>query len=72
MAKTYAGKPACTCQTKWCPTFEAELRRRGIRTRWAQLIDGGSKSGGTHSTGGANDLYIVAKPASMTWAEAWP
>jgi hypothetical protein len=69
--RTYAGLPACPCQQKWCPRFEAELARRGIRIRWAQLIGGGSKSGGTHSTGGANDFYIVAKPAGMTWAEAW-
>jgi len=65
------GLPACTCQKKWIPAFEAELKRRGFAIRWVQLIGGGKKSGGTHSTGGAGDFYLLSWPKKMTKAQAW-
>lgn len=70
MATIY-GLPACPCQVKWCPAYKDALARRGIVIRFVQLIGGAKKSGGTHSGGGADDFYLVSKPASMTWAEAW-
>jgi hypothetical protein len=70
MATIY-GLPACPCQIKWLPYYVAELKRRGIVIRFVQLIGGGKKSGGTHSTGGADDAYLVSWPKGMTRDEAW-
>lgn len=68
---TVHGRPACTCQAEWIPAFDTELARRGIVVRWVQLIGGGSKSGGTHSTGGAGDFYLASWPKKMTRTQAW-
>jgi endonuclease/exonuclease/phosphatase family metal-dependent hydrolase len=69
--RTIYGLPACSCQRKWLPVYVAELKRRGIVIRFVQLIGGGKKSGGTHSTGGADDAYLVSWPKGMTRDEAW-
>lgn len=56
----YQGHPACPCQVEWLPVFETLARARGILTgplHLSQLIGGAPKSGGTHSTGGADDTY---------------
>lgn len=54
----FRGKPACPCQAKWVPAFEAELNRRGIldgQVYVYQLIGGADASAGTHTLGGAID-----------------
>jgi hypothetical protein len=56
----FRGRPACSCQVVWLPAFEAEAQRRGILTGplpLSQIIGGAPQSGGTHSTGGADDSY---------------
>jgi hypothetical protein len=59
---TFRGFPACTCQAAWLPVFERELQRRDIidgPLSIAQLIGGFSGSGGTHTGGGASDLWLT-------------
>lgn len=56
----FRGFPACPCQAKWLPVFEAELKRRGVIQESidiAQLIGGAEASGGTHTKGGAFDIW---------------
>lgn len=56
----FRGKPACPCLAAWLPVFEAELIRRGVIRESidiAQLIGGAAASGGTHSDGGAFDIW---------------
>lgn len=56
----FRGKPACPCLAVWLPVFEAELIRRGVIRESidiAQLIGGAAASGGTHSDGGAFDIW---------------
>ena len=75
---TFRGKPACSCLIAWLPIFEAELLRRGV-IRWnidiAQLIGGAPASGGTHSTGGAFDVWqrdtVTVQVAREMGAAAW-
>ncbi len=57
---TFRGKPACPCLATWLPVFEQELKRRGVVKESidiAQLIGGAAASGGTHSDGGAFDIW---------------
>jgi hypothetical protein len=66
MSVDFRGFPACTCQAAWLPVFERELQRRDIidgPLSIAQLIGGFSGSGGTHSTGGASDLWLTGERA---------
>jgi hypothetical protein len=66
MSVDFRGFPACTCQATWLPVFERELQRRDIidgPLSIAQLIGGFSGSGGTHSTGGASDLWLTGQRA---------
>lgn len=54
----------CPCQAEWLPAFEAEAQRRGILTGplpLSQLIGGAAASAGTHSTGGAADIYPLGR-----------
>lgn len=56
----YQGRPACPCQVEWLPVFERLAQARGILSGplpLSQLIGGAPESGGTHSTGGADDTY---------------
>lgn len=76
----FRGRPACSCLAEWLPVFEAELIRRGVIRESidiAQLIGGAKASGGTHSDGGAADIWQhddltvwVARQmgADATWA----
>lgn len=75
---TFRGKPACSCLITWLPVFEAELLRRGVIKRSidvAQLIGGAKASGGTHSTGGAFDVWqrdaVTIKVAREMGAATW-
>lgn len=64
----FRGHPACPCQAKWLPAFEAEAQRRGILTGslpLSQLIGGAPASGGTHSQGGADDTYPLDSIADV-------
>lgn len=59
-AVDFRGFPACPCLKEWLPVFEAELIRRGVIRESidiAQLIGGAAASGGTHSDGGAFDIW---------------
>jgi hypothetical protein len=59
-AVDFRGHPACPCQVKWLPAFEAEAQRRGIvhgPLPISQIIGGDPRSGGTHTDGGADDTY---------------
>lgn len=59
-AVDFRGRPACPCQAKWLPVFEAEAQRRGILSGplpLSQLIGGAPQSGGTHTMGGADDTF---------------
>jgi hypothetical protein len=59
-AVDFRGHPACPCQATWLPAFEAEAQRRGILSGplpLSQLIGGAPQSGGTHTSGGADDTY---------------
>lgn len=56
----FRGRRACPCLVEWLPVFEAELLRRGVIKRnidIAQLIGGAAASAGTHSRGGAFDIW---------------
>lgn len=56
----FRGRVACSCLRAWLPVFEAELKRVGIiksSIDIAQLTGGASASGGTHSWGGAADIW---------------
>lgn len=56
----FRGRPACPCLVEWLPVFEAELLRRGVIRESidiAQLIGGADASAGTHSKGGAFDIW---------------
>lgn len=60
MTVMFRGKPACECLAEWLPVFEAELIRRGVVRESidiAQLIGGAEESAGTHSEGGAWDIW---------------
>lgn len=65
---TFRGFPACPCQVAWLPVYEHELQRRGIINGpldIAQLIGGFIGSGGTHTTGGASDLWLIGVRADL-------
>lgn len=56
----FRGFNACACLVRWLPVFEAELLRRGVikhNIDIAQLIGGAAVSGGTHTKGGAFDIW---------------
>lgn len=56
----FRGRVACDCLRAWLPVFEAELKRRGEIKQSidiAQLTGGAPKSGGTHTQGGAADIW---------------
>ena len=60
MTVIFRGRRACECLAEWLPVFEKELLRRGVIKRnidIAQLIGGASQSAGTHSKGGAFDIW---------------
>ena len=59
-AVDFRGHPACPCQVAWLPAFEHEAQRRGILAGslpLSQIIGGAPQSGGTHTSGGADDTY---------------
>lgn len=59
----FRGRRACVCLIAWLPIFERELLRLGVikeRIDIAQLTGGAPQSGGTHTQGGAFDLWQVA------------
>ena len=67
-AVDFRGRPACPCQVEWIPAFEHELQRRGILTGQipiAQLIGGNPSSGGTHTTGGVSDFFLLGVRADV-------
>lgn len=56
----FRGLPACPCLAEWLPWFERMAVLRGIVRESidiAQLIGGAPQSGGTHTEGGAADLW---------------
>lgn len=56
----FRGRRACTCLIAWLPIFERELLRLGVikeRIDIAQLTGGAPQSGGTHTQGGAFDIW---------------
>lgn len=76
---SFRGRVACTCLAAWLPVFEAELIRRGVVTSSidiAQLTGNASASGGTHSEGGAFDIWqhdpttvwVARQMGAATWA----
>lgn len=78
-AVTFRGLPACPCLAEWLPVFEAELLRRGVVKHsidLAQLIGGAQASAGTHSQGGAFDiwqhdettLWVARQMGAAAWA----
>lgn len=69
----YNGKPACECQAEWLAEFEVEAQRRGIvrgSLPLSQIIGGAKTSGGTHSTGGADDSYPLTNVVDIN-AYVW-
>jgi hypothetical protein len=61
-AVMFRGKPACPCQVKWIPAYEAELQRRGLLNgpiHIYQLIGGAAASAGAHTFGGAGDFLDI-------------
>lgn len=75
---TFRGFPACQCLVEWLPAYEAELLRRKVikyNIDIAQLIGGYAKSGGTHATGGAFDIWqtgsVVETVAREMGAATW-
>ena len=58
-AVDFRGHPACPCQAKWLPVYEAELQRRRALTAEA--------SGGTHATGGASDFWPNGDIGVAVW-----
>lgn len=72
-AVDFRGHPACPCQAKWLPAFEAEAQRRGILRGplpLSQIIGGYEGSGGTHASGGADDTYPltgITDVAAYVW-----
>ncbi len=74
----FRGRVACDCLRAWLPVFEAELKRLGVIQQSidiAQLTGGASASGGTHSQGGAADVWQrdsrTIKVAREMGAAAW-
>lgn len=74
----FRGRVACDCLRAWLPVFEAELNRVGVIKHSidvAQLTGGASQSGGTHSRGGAADVWQhddrTIKIAREMGAAAW-
>lgn len=74
---TFRGHKACVCLAEWLPFFEAELLARGVIKRnidIAQLIGDAEDSAGTHSTGGAFDIWqhdpVTVKVAREMGADA--
>lgn len=56
----FRGRRACPCLAEWLPVLEKEAIRQGIIKRnldIAQLIGGVAASGGTHTRGGAFDVW---------------
>ncbi len=75
---TFRGRVACNCLRAWLPVFEKELLRRGVIKQSidiAQLTGGASASAGTHSQGGAADVWqddpTTIKIAREMGAAAW-
>ncbi len=69
---------ACSCLVKWLPVFEQELLDLGVikhNIDVAQLIGGASASAGTHSKGGAFDIWqrddTTIKVAREMGAATW-
>ena len=59
-AVDFRGRPACPCLAEWLPWFERIAVLRGIVRESidvAQLIGGAAESAGTHTEGGAADLW---------------
>lgn len=57
---TFRGKKCCVCMAEWLPVLEREAVKRGILKRnidIAQLTGNVGASAGTHSKGGAFDLF---------------
>ena len=64
MTVIFRGRRACTCLAAWLPEFEKELlRRRLIKKNLdiTQLIGGAPASGGTHTKGGAFDIWQTSQ-----------
>lgn len=57
---TFRGRVACTCLAQWLPEFEAAAQRLGLiegELDITQLTGGAAASGGTHTRGGAFDIW---------------
>lgn len=60
MPVDFRGFPACECLAEWLPVFERRLLALGVirhNIDIAQLIGGAKASAGTHSQGGAFDIW---------------
>lgn len=76
---TFRGRVACNCLRAWLPVFEKELLRLGVIKQSidiAQLTGSASASAGTHSQGGAADVWqddpTTIKIAEEMGAVGWP
>jgi len=75
---TFRGFPSCDCLAEWLPVYERVLILRGVvreRIDIAQLIGGAPQSGGTHTRGGAYDVWqhdlVAIETARQMGAGAW-
>lgn len=75
---TFRGRRCCVCLAKWLPVFEQMLLREGVikaSIDIAQLTGGASASAGTHSEGGAFDVWqrdpVTVRIARQMGAWAW-
>lgn len=75
----FRGLPACECLAEWIPFWEQELLAQKlikVSVDIAQLIGGAEASSGTHSQGGALDVWQtdirVSKVAREMGCVMWP
>lgn len=79
----FRGRRACPCLAEWLPYYERMLLKAGVIKKnidVAQLIGGASASAGTHTRGGAYDIWqrsskaieIAREMGAAAWARGRP